>query len=146
MIKPSLRSGLEGYQYYEVAYEGLVSPQGIFQKRIHFDFVYSSSCPCSVELSEHAREERNTYAIPHSQRSKARISVELHDDAILFVEDLQELAEAALQTETQVMVKREDEQAFAELNGANIKFVEDASRLVYEQLDSAPAIRDFQVA
>jgi GTP cyclohydrolase FolE2 len=32
-------------------------------------------------------------------------------------------------TETQVMVKREDEQAFAELNAANPIFVEDAARL-----------------
>ena len=32
------------------------------------------------------------------------------------------------------MVKREDEQAFAELNGANPIFVEDAARLFCEQL------------
>jgi GTP cyclohydrolase IB len=48
-------------------------------------------------------------------------------------------------TETQVLVKREDEQAFAELNGAYQKFVEDAARLVYQQLDPHPAIRDFVV-
>ena len=35
----------------------------------------------------------------------------------------------AVPTETQVMVKREDEQAFAELNAANPIFVEDAARL-----------------
>ena len=40
----------------------------------------------------------------------------------------------ALQTETQVVVKREDEMAFAELNGSYLKFVEDAARLLYEQL------------
>ena len=34
----------------------------------------------------------------------------------------------AVPTETQVMVKREDEQAFAELNAANPIFVEDAAR------------------
>ena len=44
------------------------------------------------------------------------------------------------------MVKREDEQAFAELNGAHTKFVEDAVRLVYEQLDADMRIKDFQVA
>jgi hypothetical protein len=37
-------------------------------------------------------------------------------------------------TETQVMVKREDEQAFAELNAANPIFVEDAARLFCEAL------------
>lgn len=146
MLKQSLRSGLEGYQYYDVAYEGRVDASGRFRKFIHFDFVYSSACPCSSELSEHAREERNIYAIPHSQRSKARVVVEIDPNSSLYIEDMQALCEAALQTETQVMVKREDEQAFAEMNGAHVKFVEDASRLVYEQLDADPRIRDFQVA
>jgi GTP cyclohydrolase I len=145
MLKPSLRSGLEGYQYYDAAYEGRVGANGRVRKFIHFDFVYSSACPCSSELAEHAREERGIYAIPHSQRSKARVTVELEPSARLYPEDMQELCEAALQTETQVVVKREDEQAFAEMNGAHVKFVEDAARLVYEQLDADPRIADFQV-
>jgi GTP cyclohydrolase FolE2 len=36
------------------------------------------------------------------------------------------------------MVKREDEQAFAELNAANPIFVEDAARLFCEQLQADP--------
>ena len=43
------------------------------------------------------------------------------------------------------MVKREDEQAFAELNGANPIFVEDAVRLLCEQLEGEPRIGDFRV-
>jgi GTP cyclohydrolase I len=43
------------------------------------------------------------------------------------------------------MVKREDEQAFAELNGAYQKFVEDAARLLYQELDSYTSIQDFVV-
>jgi GTP cyclohydrolase I len=146
ILKKSLRSGLEGYQYYDATYEGRMDANGVYRKFIHFDFVYSSACPCSSELSEHAREQRNVYAIPHSQRSKARVSVELKTDALLHIEDMQALLEAALQTETQVMVKREDEQAFAEMNGAHVKFVEDAARLVFEQLDADDRILDFQVA
>lgn len=142
----SLRSGLEGYQYYQVAYEGTIDRSGVFRKYIEFDFVYSSSCPCSAELAEHARDARGAYAIPHNQRSKARVKVEVAPDRKVAVEDLQERCLAALKTETQVMVKREDEQAFAELNGAYIKFVEDAARLVYEQLNADPRILDFQVA
>lgn len=144
ILKPSLRSGLEGWQYYQVAYEGLLDDLDRFRKRIHFDFIYSSACPCSAELSEHAREHRNIYAVPHSQRSKARVSVELRPGAFLTVEELQRICLRALITETQVMVKREDEQAFAELNGAHLKFVEDAARLLYEQLDAEPRIADFQ--
>lgn len=146
MLQPSLRSGLEGYQYYEVAYKGTLDKNGKVRTFIEFDFVYSSACPCSAELSEHARDSRGVYAIPHSQRSKARIFVEVHEGEILPIEDLQFHCLTALKSETQVMVKREDEQAFAELNGASIKFVEDAARLLHEQLSRDPRIRDFEIA
>lgn len=146
ILKPSLRSGLEGWQYYSVAYEGRLDARNRFRKYIHFDFIYSSACPCSSELSEHAREQRNVYGIPHSQRSTARVSIELAEGAHMSLEALQRLCLEALQTETQVMVKREDEQAFAEMNGAYSKFVEDAARLLYEQLEAEDRIIDFQVA
>lgn len=146
ILKPSLRSGLEGWQYYRCAFEGKVDELNRFRKYLHFDFIYSSACPCSSELSEHARESRNIYGIPHSQRSTARVSVEIAQDVLLSIEELQQLCLAGLKTETQVMVKREDEQAFAELNGAYTKFVEDAARLLYEQLDGDERIVDFQVA
>ncbi|MDR1818433.1 MAG: GTP cyclohydrolase FolE2 [Puniceicoccales bacterium] len=147
----SLRSGLSGFQYYRCAYEALLTTGGdalggVAQRIIHFDFVYSSACPCSVELSEHARDNRNVFCVPHSQRSKARVSVRIAGGATLSLEDLRDHCAAALQTETQVMVKREDEQAFAELNGAHVKFVEDAARLLHAQLDADPRIADFQVA
>ncbi|MBN1404772.1 MAG: GTP cyclohydrolase I FolE2 [Opitutales bacterium] len=144
--KPSLRSDLSGWQYYACAYEGIIDDLDTFTRRVHFDFVYSSACPCSAELSEHAREARNIYAVPHSQRSKARVSVEVRKGYFITIEDLQQICLGALLTETQVMVKREDEQAFAELNGAQLKFVEDAARLVYEPLDADERIADFQVA
>lgn len=146
LLQKSLRSALYGYQYYDVVFEGRISADNQVRTFIHFDFVYSSACPCSAELSEHAQDVRDTYAIPHSQRSKARLFVELQPGAELTIEDLHMHCLNALQTETQVMVKREDEQAFAEMNGATIKFVEDAARLVYEQLDSDPRIKDFEVA
>ena len=142
----SLRSGLEGWQYYEVAFEGAMTHTGRYRRFIHFDFVYSSACPCSAELAEHARDQRGVYSIPHSQRSKARVSVEVAAGRKLAIEDLQAHCLNALQTETQVMVKREDEQAFAELNGAYIKFVEDAARLLYRELNGDRRIRDFRAA
>ena len=142
----SLRSGLEGWQYYQAAYEGVLTHTGRYRRFLHFDFVYSSACPCSAELAEHARDRRRVYSIPHSQRSKARLTVEIAAGRKLALEDLQAHCANALRTETQVMVKREDEQAFAELNGAYIKFVEDAARLLYRELNRDPRIRDFQVA
>jgi GTP cyclohydrolase I len=144
MKVPSLRSGLEGYQYYDIALEK-VQRGGVLYKIMHLDFVYSSTCPCSLELSEHARQVRGQLATPHSQRSVARISVEIKDNKLLWFEDLIDLARAAVPTETQVMVKREDEQAFAELNAANPIFVEDAARLFCEQLKADPRVGDFRV-
>lgn len=141
----SLRSGLSGYQYYDIALE-LVERGGVRQKILHLDYVYSSTCPCSLELSEHARETRGQLATPHSQRSVARISVEIDcDKECLWFEDLIEACRRAVPTETQVMVKREDEQAFAELNAANPIFVEDAARLFCEQLQEDVRVGDFRV-
>ncbi len=142
----ALRSGLEGWQYYHAAFLGRIDERGRVRRFIELDFVYSSACPCSAELSEHARDVRGAYAIPHNQRSKARVLVELAPGADLHLEELRDHVLRALVTETQVMVKREDEQAFAELNGAYIKFVEDAARLVYAELAKDARIADFQVA
>ena len=141
----SLRSGLAGYQYYDIALE-LIETDGVRKKIVHLDYVYSSTCPCSLELSEHARQFRGQLATPHSQRSVARVSAELDDTVgILWFEDLIEHCRTAVPTETQVMVKREDEQAFAELNAANPIFVEDAARLFAETLQGDPRIADYRV-
>lgn len=145
MLQESLRSGLQGFQYYGCCFEGIIDRADRVKKIIHFDFVYSSACPCASELSEHARENRNLLAIPHSQRSKARVSIEVHPDHEISLLELRDLCIQGLSTETQVMVRREDEQAFAELNGANVKFVEDAARLLYGQLNEEPKIIDFRV-
>jgi GTP cyclohydrolase I len=141
----SLRSGLEGYQYYDIALE-VIDRDGVRKKIIHLDYVYSSTCPCSLELSEHARQSRGQLATPHSQRSVARISVEMDcNKNCLWFEDLIDICRAAVPTETQVMVKREDEQAFAELNAANPIFVEDAARSFCAQLKAEQRVGDFRV-
>ena len=140
----SLRSNLEGYQYYDISLE-LIDRNGFRTKVVHIDYVYSSTCPCSLELSEHARKTRRQLATPHSQRSVARISAVLTGSERLWFEDLVEICRVAVPTETQVMVKREDEQAFAELNAANPIFVEDAARLFCKALKTDNRIGDFRV-
>ncbi|MEL7214615.1 MAG: GTP cyclohydrolase FolE2 [Pseudomonadota bacterium] len=144
LMMPSLRSGLEGYQYYDVTFE-MIREGRETTRVIHLDYVYSSTCPCSLELSEHARRTRGQIATPHSQRSVARISVAVEEGESLAVEELIAIAQSGIVTETQVMVKREDEQAFAELNGSNPIFVEDAVRLLCEGLRAEPRIGDFRV-
>ncbi len=60
-------------------------------------------------------------------------------------EDVIDACRSAVPTETQVIVKREDEQAFAELNAANPIFVEDAARLFARALTGMPGAGDFRV-
>lgn len=140
----SLRSGLSGWQYYDIAQE-VIEHQGERLRVVHFDYVYSSTCPCSLELSEHARESRGRLATPHSQRSIARISAVMKGPEKIWFEDIVDLCRRAVPTETQVMVKREDEQAFAELNAANPIFVEDAVRAFAKELLADSRIGDFRI-
>ena len=144
MLKKSLRSSLEGFQYYNVALE-VLDVENVCSNIVHLDYVYSSTCPCSLELSEHARSERGQLATPHSQRSIARISALVAPNKSFSIEEMILLCRKAIPTETQVMVKREDEQAFAELNASNTIFVEDAARLLCEQLQGFESVTDFRV-
>ena len=143
ILQSSLRSNNSGYQYYNCTLESNIDNKGNIIKFLHFDFVYSSACPCSYELAEHAKKYRNKITVSHSQRSVARISIKFENT--VWIEDLQEMCINALKTETQVIVKREDEMAFAELNGSYLKFVEDAARLLYEQLVNDTRVKDFRV-
>ena len=132
-----------GWQYYNVTFDCNLDHNGEFKKIMWVDFVYSSACPCSTELSQHAALNRGVYGIPHSQRSNARIGIEF--DKLLWIEDVIELCRRALVTETLVFCKRQDEQAFAELNGANIKFVEDAIRYMASELNNDQRVLDYKV-
>jgi len=98
-------------------------------------YVYSSTCPCSFELAHDAKSKRDAAANAHSQRSVMTTTVEFDPENIVWIEDLIELHRQHIPTEVQVIVKRRDEQAFAELNGANLLFSEDAVRIMYAALD-----------
>lgn len=132
-----------GWQYYNVTFDCNLDVTGEFKKIMHFDYIYSSACPCSTALSEHAAIQREVYGIPHSQRSIARISVEF--DKLIWIEDLLDMCNKALTTETLVFCKRQDEQAFAEKNGAQPKFVEDAIRHMAEILNDSVNVEDYKI-
>lgn len=132
-----------GWQYYNVTFDCNLDVSGEFKKVMYFDYVYSSACPCSTALSNHAALERGVYGIPHSQRSIARIAVEF--DELIWIEDMLQMCNNALTTETLVFCKREDEQAFAEKNGAQPKFVEDAIRYLANVLNENQKVKDYKV-
>lgn len=128
---------IEGHIAYDVTIEGRFHRGA--EKEVRFfltiDYVYSSTCPCSFELARTATEKRNAAANAHSQRSILRTTVEYDPDNMVWIEDLVELHRQVIPTEVQVVVKRRDEQAFAELNGSNLLFSEDAVRIVAGALD-----------
>lgn len=100
------------------------------------NYVYSSTCPCSFELAQDATQKRGQAANGHSQRSIGKITVQFDPDKhIVYIEDIIEMARRQIPTEVVIICKRRDEQAFAELNGSNLLFTEDASRLLYQGLD-----------
>ena len=132
-----------GWQYYNITFDCNLDVTGEFKKVMHVDYVYSSACPCSTALSNHAALARSVYGIPHSQRSNARLSIEF--DELIWIEDVLEMCNKALTTETLVFCKRQDEQAFAEKNGAQPKFVEDAIRYLADVLNSNSAVKDYKV-
>lgn len=134
-----------------------------------FSVDYSSTCPASAALSRQLNaerfagdfgaahplsvgvvrdwlaSERGLAATPHAQRSRAQVRVHLKpafDE--LPVTALIDAVEAALATPVQTAVKREDEQAFAQLNAANLMFCEDAARRVAAALSADPRIARFE--
>ena len=132
-----------GWQYYNITFDCNLDHTGEFKKIMWIDFIYSSACPCSTELSQHAALNRGVFGIPHSQRSIARIGLEF--DELVWIEDVVDHCRKALTTETLVFCKRQDEQAFAEANGAQPKFVEDAIRYLAEEFNGDESILDYKI-
>lgn len=99
------------------------------------NYIYSSTCPCSTELAQHAISIRGKAANGHSQRSIAKITVQFNPDDPVYIEDVVEMARTQVPTEVVIICRRVDEQAFAERNGSNLVFTEDAIRLFYQGVD-----------
>lgn len=139
---------MNGFIFYDCVLEGQLH-EGKHKFLLTVDYIYSSTCPCSFELAQDAREKRGKAANGHSQRSIARITVEFDPNKhLVWIEDVVELARKQVPTEVVVICKRRDEQAFAELNGSNLIFTEDASRLLYQGLDQwfdEGKIQDFSI-
>ena len=138
-----------GHIAYKTELEGQYR-DGNYKWFLTIDYVYSSTCPCSFELAHDARSKRNAAANAHSQRSilKVKVAFDRTDDNIVWIEDLVDLARDNIPTEVQIVVKRRDEQAFAELNGANLLFSEDSVRIMHDALDTwvkSGKIDDFSI-
>jgi len=165
--RPALASDNEGWRRYPVSMIGIMNDQD-FELEMGLEVLYSSTCPCSAALARQLIQEQfekdfaagepldfdsvkawlgteqGILATPHSQRSSAELRVRLLPSFQLFpIVELIDLVEGALQTPVQATVKREDEQAFALLNGQNLMFCEDSGRRIKVALDSDERILDF---
>src|SRR5690606_33747563 len=101
--------------------------------------------PLSTEVvRDWLASERGMAATPHAQRSRAQVRVELRPsfDEVP-VACLVDALEDALGTPVQTAVKREDEQAFAELNAAKLMFCEDAARRIAAAPKADPRVERF---
>jgi len=166
--RAALKSTHQGWKSYPAAVHAVLR-DGRPSVELELAIPYSSTCPCSASLSRQLLAEaldadfagrsrltmdemqqwllsRGSLATPHSQRSWARLRLQLAADAPAFaVEAIIEVVENALGTPVQTAVKREDEQAFARLNGSNLMFCEDAARRIKQALGAQAEILDFWI-
>lgn len=165
--RPALVTDNSGWKSYPVVISGLLD-RGQFTIETAFEVTYSSTCPCSAALARQIIQdkfksdfstddgldydrvvawlgsEQGIVATPHSQRSGAEVRVRLVPSFDSFpLVALIDRIEGALKTPVQTAVKREDEQAFARLNGENLMFCEDAARRMQKALDADERIADF---
>jgi GTP cyclohydrolase I len=164
----ALKSEHSGWRAYPITISARMDEDG-FAVELATEIAYSSTCPASAALSrqliqrQFARDfdpqatldredvlawlgsERGILATPHAQRSIARVRIRpkaaFGFDPVALIDRV----EAALGTPVQTAVKREDEQAFALANGANLLFCEDAARRIQSALGEVDAIADFAV-
>jgi GTP cyclohydrolase I len=166
MRRAALASEHSGWRSYPIEITAHMDNTG-FAVELGVEVQYSSTCPASAALARQLIQERfagdfaddascrrkavlawlggtqGIVAIPHSQRSAAKVRVKLAPGFELPIVDLIDLVENTLQTPVQTAVKREDEQAFALRNGQNLMFCEDAARRIQRALDADERIADF---
>ena len=149
----SLKSENWGWQYYDCSLKGIQNNSGRTIIELTLNYEYSSTCPCSLSMSKQYEEEYkqgvtkvgNGIATAHGQRSNAETTVLFDVENWVEIEDLISILRTALPTETQSLVKRVDEQAFAILNGENPVFVEHVARRLSQGLDANKQILDWNV-
>jgi len=167
--RPALVSDNTGWKSYPVSLAAIMD-KGHYSLELGVEVTYSSTCPCSAALARQLIQERfaqdfatgrpldhqavlawlgseqGICATPHSQRSTAAVKVKLQPSFQNFpFLDVIDRIEDALKTPVQTAVKREDEQAFARLNGQNLMFCEDAARRMQKALGEDDQIADFWV-
>src|SRR5690606_17676980 len=110
----SLKSDNWGWQYYACEFEARETKERGFEFFMSADYLYSSTCPCSLSMAKQYEREFQAglikegvgIGVPHSQRSKMTAKVKVDPSKTFFIEDLITLIRDGIPTETQSLVKR----------------------------------------
>ncbi|MCK5819284.1 MAG: GTP cyclohydrolase I FolE2 [Psychromonas sp.] len=165
--RQSLTSNQQGWKAYPVVIIGKLLANTLYFE-LKIKVAYSSTCPCSAALARQLIQQAfsqkfdqvsnikkmdvvkwlgttdGIVATPHGQRSVVEVKVKFESNINQFpVIALIDLVERAIKTPVQAVVKREDEQEFARLNGQNLMFCEDAARKIQDALQQENKFLDF---
>ena len=149
--RPALVSDNSGWNSYPVRLRA--ERRGAQALELALSVTYSSTCPCSAALARQLIQEQfdedfagqtqidaeafrawlgteqGGMAAPTVSGASLKVRLSLTPTLRTFpIEAMVNRLEGALKTPVQAAVKREDEQAFARLNGQNLMFCEDAAR------------------
>ncbi|HPI40052.1 MAG TPA: GTP cyclohydrolase FolE2 [Pseudobdellovibrionaceae bacterium] len=170
LIRHALKSSEVGIRNYKSKIKmHLNSQTKKVRSFLHFEVLYSSTCPASASLARQLQKEHfenhfgqetlskkeiadwlghssSVIATPHAQRSRATLQLEVGVlSNISILKTLIDAVEDVLKTPVQGPVKREDEQAFAKLNGKNLMFCEDVARRLKKYLDEQKLVFAYKV-
>ena len=112
-------TGIEGMLDYNCKYSAMLSVDGVSDKMVGVLANVTSCCPCSKEISQYGA---------HNQRSEVGIDVSPSPEALVWSEDLIDIAEKSASSQLYPILKRADEKHVTERAYDNPKFVEDIVR------------------
>lgn len=144
------REDHSGWMYYPVEFE-VQDVGGQLKTYLTIKYTYNSACPCSLELAQYSRDQLNTIAVSHSQRSEATIKIQFDPNAtdnLLWIEDVVDLCRKIQPSEVLAgIVTRVGEFSMAQMMGSQdaIGFIEDLLRKFWKGLNDEPRILDFAV-
>ncbi|MDO5562081.1 MAG: GTP cyclohydrolase FolE2 [Synergistaceae bacterium] len=127
-------SALKGRLRYDVRFDSSLI-RGKFDVVTELTAPIQTLCPCSKEISDFGA---------HNQRAHAVIAVRMN--AMVWVEELAEIADMCASAPIYSILKREDEKAVTERAYTNPRFVEDCVRELALKLDKEDRIDWFRVS
>jgi GTP cyclohydrolase I len=138
-----------GWMYYPIEFE-IQDVGGVVKTFLTITYTYNSACPCSLELAQYSRNQLDTIAVSHSQRSEATIKVQFDpmSDDLLWIEDLVDLCRKIQPSEVlSGIVTRVGEFSMAQMMGSSdaIGFIEDLLRKFWEGFNDEPRVLDFAI-